>query len=112
MNVESVLDLSDLLLIQLATLQKVGIPFQSNDLNVRKLLTPLFKPCISMSIFRLYPEFATHDHCLWSDYIAISGAFILYEISMECAQEYPHPQRSSKSCQRMRPMYGIRWLCS
>jgi hypothetical protein len=52
MNVESVLDLTDLLLIQLATLQKVGIPFQSNDLNVRKLLTPLFKPCISMSIFR------------------------------------------------------------
>jgi hypothetical protein len=50
--VESVLDLTDLLLIQLATLQKVGIPFQSNDLNVRKLLTPLFKPCISMSIFR------------------------------------------------------------
>jgi len=33
MNVESVLDLTDLLLIQQATLQKVGIPFQSNDLN-------------------------------------------------------------------------------
>ncbi|MEN8803745.1 MAG: hypothetical protein ABF297_17385, partial [Thiogranum sp.] len=46
---------------------------------------------------RLYPEFATHDDYLWSDYIVISGTFILYEISMECAQEYPHPQRSSKS---------------
>ena len=52
MNVESVLDLADLLLVQLATFQKVRIPFQSNDLNVRKWLTPLFRPCISMSIFR------------------------------------------------------------
>ena len=60
----------------------------------------------------LYPEFATHDRYLWTGYIAISGAFIRYEISMECAQEYPHPQRSSKSCQRMGPMYEIRWLCS
>jgi hypothetical protein len=60
----------------------------------------------------LYPEFATHNHYLWSGYIVLSCAFILYEISVECAQEYPHPQWSSKSCQRMGPMYGIRWLCS
>ncbi len=63
-------------------------------------------------IKRLYPKFATHDHYLWSVYIVLSGVFILYEISMECAQEYPHPQRSGKSCRRMDPMYGIRWLCS
>ncbi|GMQ84427.1 MAG: hypothetical protein BMS9Abin06_1226 [Gammaproteobacteria bacterium] len=63
-------------------------------------------------IIGLYPKFATHDHYLWSVYIVFSSVFILYEISMECAQEYPHPPRSGKSCRRMNPMYGIRWLCS
>jgi len=80
------------------------VPLHKEQKDWDKVLMLLF--------FRLYPGFAMHDHYLWSGYIAITGVFILYEISMECAQEYPHPQRSSKSCQRMRPMYGTRWLCS
>jgi hypothetical protein len=73
---------------------------------------PFTLSLVIQTFFWLYPEFATHDHYLWTGHIAISDAFIRYEISMECAQEYPHPQRSSKSCQRMGPRYEIRWLCS
>jgi len=53
MHLESVLDLADLLLVQMATIQKAEIPFQSNDLNVQKWFTPLFMSCISMSVFSI-----------------------------------------------------------
>ncbi len=78
---------------------------------IRRALEPLAGK-IDWAFIWLYPEFATHDHYLWSSHIVISDAFILYGISMECAQEYPHLPQSSKSGRRMDLMHGIRWLCS